>query len=272
MARKPRKYGASGVYHITMRAVNREDIFRDEDDYNEFLTMLKLYKSLFHFEVYAYALMTNHIHLLIKEGDECISNTMKRITIKFVMWYNRKYKRTGNLFQGRFHSEPIDNETYLLAAFRYITQNPLHAHMEKEVGNYPWTSFTEYKTGNEKYVETAFLRNYFNGTNELLKFLVVDTKSDKFSRITPLMEHDIKMENYGCNPEKPRKLLPSDGIVAKFLESISGCKNQFEFSKLSTEKRRNLLRSSSKEGYSVRSVSRVTGFSRTSINLAVYTS
>ena len=67
--------------------------------------------------------MGNHLHLLIKEGNEKIGNTMRRIGVSYAYWYNRQYDRSGHLFQGRFKSEPIEDDTYFLTVLRYIYQN-----------------------------------------------------------------------------------------------------------------------------------------------------
>ena len=71
--------------------------------------------------------MSNHIHLLLKEGEEDLGTLFKRIGASYVYWYNWKYNRTGHLFQDHFKSEPVEDDTYLLTVLRYIHQNPLKA-------------------------------------------------------------------------------------------------------------------------------------------------
>lgn len=123
MARQPRKKSDSGIYHIIMRGINRQNIFEDQEDYYKFIETIKQYKEISGYQIYAYCLMGNHVHLLLIVGNEPLEQIMRRICGSFVYWYNRKYQRTGNLFQDRFKSEPVDNDNYLLTVLRYIHQN-----------------------------------------------------------------------------------------------------------------------------------------------------
>ena len=102
MPRKPRQLSSTGIYHVILRSVNQHIIFEEISDYQKFLYILSDCKSYFDVSIYAYCLMDNHIHLLLKEGEEDISVTMKRLEISYVQWYNKKYDRTGPLFQNRY--------------------------------------------------------------------------------------------------------------------------------------------------------------------------
>lgn len=110
-----------------LRGANRQEIFHDEEDHAQFLKILGRYKQKCKIQVYAWCLMGNHIHLLLKEGDEELAITMKRISVSYVWFYNWKYKTTGHLFQDRYRSENVESDRYLLAAVRYIHQNPVKA-------------------------------------------------------------------------------------------------------------------------------------------------
>lgn len=171
MPRKPRKTSSSAIYHVILRGVNRQAIFLDSQDCLQFLNILKQYKKEHNYEIYAYCLMDNHVHLLIKEGDESISNTMKRIGIKFVAWYNKKYDRCGHLFQDRFKSEPVENEKYFWTVFRYIHQNPLNAGIETKVGRYKWTSFFAYSKSISELVNISFAYSVLGSKAEVLRFI-----------------------------------------------------------------------------------------------------
>ena len=116
MPRQKRQKSESGIYHIILRGVNRQNVFQDQEDYEKFLQVLSDCKAISEFKVYAYCLMSNHIHIIIQESTEKIDLIMKRIGTRYVYWYNIKYKRVGHLFQDRFLSEPIDDESYLLSA------------------------------------------------------------------------------------------------------------------------------------------------------------
>lgn len=84
---------------------------------------------------FSYCLMDNHVHLLIKEGEE-IGESIKRITVRYVHWYNEKDERTGHLFQNRFRREAVETEGYLISVSRYIHQNPVKAGMVNKVEDY----------------------------------------------------------------------------------------------------------------------------------------
>ena len=92
-------------------------------------------------EVYAYCLMGNHVHLLLREGSEDISRMMKRIGIRFASFYKWKYQYSGHVFQDRFRSEPVNDDKYFLAVYRYIVLNPVKAGLAGEIGEYPWCSY-----------------------------------------------------------------------------------------------------------------------------------
>ncbi len=101
-----------------VRGINQQNIFVEDNDYLKYIDTLREYKKEITFELYAYCLMGNHLHLLIKEGNEEIGNTMRRIGVSYAYWYNRQYDRSGHLFQGRFKSEPVEDDTYFLTVLR----------------------------------------------------------------------------------------------------------------------------------------------------------
>ena len=127
MPRKARLKSQSGIYHIVMRGINRQQIFIEDEDYHRFLQTLKYYKESSGYNIYAYCLMRNHLHILLKEGSEPLAQIMRRICGKFVYWYNQKYDRVGYLFQDRFKSEPVEDDAYFLTVLRYILPIPLRS-------------------------------------------------------------------------------------------------------------------------------------------------
>lgn len=127
MPRKARIESKSGIYHIMLRGINRQQIFEDDEDFEKFLWVLKDVKQLSRFKLYGYCLMGNHIHLLLKPENEPLELIFRRIGSKYVYWYNLKYQRTGHLFQDRFKSEPVENISSFFVVLRYIHQNPVKA-------------------------------------------------------------------------------------------------------------------------------------------------
>lgn len=124
MPRQARKKSESGIYHIMLRGINKQQIFEDDEDCQKYLQILKECKAVSEFKLFAYCLMGNHIHLLIQLGKEPIDLIFKRIGSRYVYWYNLKYRRTGHLFQDRYKSEPVEADSYFLTVVRYIHQNP----------------------------------------------------------------------------------------------------------------------------------------------------
>ena len=120
----PRKISQSGIYHVMLRGINQQQIFESSEDYEKFIQMIEICKTISKFKIFAYCLMGNHIHLLIKQESEPLEQIFKRMGGRFVYWYNTKYQRSGHLFQDRFKSEPVEDDRYFLTVLRYIHQNP----------------------------------------------------------------------------------------------------------------------------------------------------
>ena len=144
MPRMARKKSSSGIYHIMLRGINKQDIFHEAEDRIKLIEILNYYRDICEYEIYGYCLMSNHIHLLIKEGKETISQAIKRIGVNYAYWYNSKYARCGHLFQDRFKSETVEDDRYLLTVLRYIHQNPVKAGIVAEAIKYRWSSYSEY--------------------------------------------------------------------------------------------------------------------------------
>ena len=142
----PRICFDGAIYHVTARGDNREPIFFDDSDYRKYLRLLQRYKRECGFVLYAYALMPNHIHLLIGAmRTMTISGIMQRLGIAYTRYFNARHKRVGHVFQGRFHSKLIDQDVYLLVASRYVHLNPVRAQLVKDPATYPWSSYRSYR-------------------------------------------------------------------------------------------------------------------------------
>ena len=127
MARTARAVGDSGIYHVMLRGINRQRIFEDDEDREKFLEILKKSKEKDGFDLLAWCLMPNHVHLLIKENEVKLGTIFRRIGASYVYWYNGKYERTGHLFQDRFKSEPVEDDAVSLTVIRYIHRDPVKA-------------------------------------------------------------------------------------------------------------------------------------------------
>jgi putative transposase len=129
------------IYHVLNRGNNRQIVFVDDQDYLHYLEILKRYKERFNFKIFAYCLMTNHIHLLIKTSSGgTISQIMKAMTIAHTRHYHLKYTSSGHIWQGRFKSPIVSEDEYLLTLMRYIEQNPVRAGIVEHPEKYLYSS------------------------------------------------------------------------------------------------------------------------------------
>lgn len=157
-------YVADSFYHVYNRGLNKKDIFTDDDDYRIFLNLLK--RSLgekiqtnikgreypnFHndLELLAYCLMPNHYHLLIKTKDDpkLLPELMRSVITAYVMYFNKRYKRNGRLFEQHYRGVRIDSDDYLWHISRYIHLNPLD--VGEDYKTYPYSSI-DYYIGSKK--------------------------------------------------------------------------------------------------------------------------
>lgn len=145
MPRRPRIAFENAFFHVFNRGLNKQEIFIDPSDYRKFLERLEKLKTTNNFDhaIYAYVLMPNHFHLLIQTKKTPISKIMTSLLTSYSMYFNRKYKREGTLFQNRFKSKLCDKDSYFLGASRYIHLNPIEAGLSLTLGDYPWSSYQE---------------------------------------------------------------------------------------------------------------------------------
>ena len=144
MVRSLRKESASGIHHVILRGVSRQEILHDDSDCRRFLDTVLKYKRNAGVQVYGWCLMRNHVHLLIREGEEEISATMKRIAVSYARYYNDKYEVSGHVFQDRFRSQPVETDGYLMRVTRYIHQNPVKAGFVVKPDDWQWSSCLGY--------------------------------------------------------------------------------------------------------------------------------
>ena len=244
MPRAARKISATNIYHVMVRGVNQQNIFVDDEDNERFIATLSRYQKEIEYELYAYCLMGNHVHLLMKEGKETLGNTMRRIGASYVYWYNWQYNRKGHLFQDRYKSEPVQDDTYFLTVLRYIHQNPLKAGLVKKVDEYKWSSFNEYtketQIVNTDYALAMFSEDRKMALKKFKEFNMMDN-NDKCLEITP--------ERKTISDKKIREL-----VQEKYNIELASLHN--EDSKTQIEVLRFLKQL---EGSSLRQLSRLTG-------------
>ncbi len=138
MPRRPR-IDFAGFHHVVNRGVARGKVYKTADDKKKFLEVLCKACNIYKVNVHDYCLMDNHYHLLIESTQENLSLFMRQINSNYAIYFNKKYRRAGHLWQGRYKSWYIINEDYLYMLFRYIEHNPIKAKMTQTVGEYPFT-------------------------------------------------------------------------------------------------------------------------------------
>ena len=142
MPRKLRFYLPGVPAHIVQRGYSREPVFFEREDYQAYLGWLQEASARYNCKVHAYVLMTNHIHILATPEDKnSISLMMQYIGRQYVPYINHSYGSSGSIWEGRYKSNIIHDETYLLTCMRYIELNPVRAAMVKSPGAYRWSSY-----------------------------------------------------------------------------------------------------------------------------------
>lgn len=141
MARPLRIEFEGALYHVTSRGDRREAIYEDDADRERFLEVLGQVASDFNWLVHAYCLMTNHYHLVVETPDGNLSKGMRQLNGVFTQYSNRRHRRTGHLFQGRYKAILVDADSYLPELARYVVLNPVRARMTPDPGAWPWSSY-----------------------------------------------------------------------------------------------------------------------------------
>lgn len=246
MGRLPRKKSTTGIYHVMVRGINKEPIFREEKDRSRYLEVLAKVKESAPFLIHAYCLMDNHVHLLLQELEEPIGDTMKRIGSSYVYWFNRKYERVGHLFQGRFRSEAVEDDSYFLTVLRYIHQNPVKAKITRHCCEYPWSSYAVYAGAAQRgsvLVDTAFSLGVMGGREQLLRFIN-----------TPNSDRCLDIENVIPLSDSEFLMLAGDLLGGKPITCLI---------KMHPRERDQILRQfKAIEGVTIRQIARLTGLGR----------
>lgn len=147
MARPPRLEASGVVYHIMARGNERRAVFRDDADRERYLSRLAHYREKFGFRLLAFCLMDNHVHLAIETGEEPLSRIMAGLQSSYTQGFNRRHRRVGHLFEGRYKAYVVDKDAYLLGLVRYIHENPVKGGVVERSWEYRWSSDRHYRRG-----------------------------------------------------------------------------------------------------------------------------
>lgn len=253
VARRPRAKSESGVYHIMLRGINRQTIFEDDEDREMFIGTVDAFRGDTSYKTYAYCLMDNHVHLLIREQDDSISTIVKKMAASYVYWFNKKYDRFGHLFQGRFKSEVVEDDRYFLTVLRYIHQNPLKAGLARDMDACRWTSYQEYIVkGRQPVVDIDMGLNLFSQYRDKAVAMYID-----FHREV----HNDKCMDYGdfirLTDKQVRAVMIKLGYTTTALQHMSLPSRNSALQELKGV-----------PGISLRQLARVTGISKSVIERA----
>jgi len=165
MARKPRIHFPGALYHVISRGNQGQRIFRQDKDRFYYLDLLSRYYNRYDFRLYAYVLMSNHVHLLAEAGKVPLAKVMQGLQQSYTLYFNRKYGLVGHLFQGRYKSILCDRDCYLLELVRYIHLNPVRSKLVRDALDYPWSSHRIYLgkgAGHEEFVQREWILSQFS--------------------------------------------------------------------------------------------------------------
>ena len=235
-----------------LRGLNGQDLFHNDEDYLFFQDRLlqlshpkdvegKPMEPFCH--IYAFCLMTNHVHLMLRTIGKDLSEVVKSLAVSYARYYNHSFSRRGYLFQDRFRSEPVEDFKYLITLFRYIHQNPLKAGLVSDVESYRWSSWLEYSS----------VSGHIPSICE--KSFILDQVD--LSQILALVKQPL--EGTDCS-KLGENIHPSDDDVRQMLsERLKGGLKPECMADLPKNERNEILLSVIQKGAGIRQLGRITG-------------
>lgn len=250
MPRKHRRTSSTGIYHIILRSINHRIIFEENSDYLKFLSTLSISKEKYGIDILAYCVMDTHVHFMLRSDLNNISLFFQSVGSKFVLWYNKKYERTGSLFQERYSSFVVETERYFLYTLVYIHNNPVKAGVCLAPSEYRWSSFNAYYGAHNPLVNVTYAINLFGSKEALHRFFA----------------HNFNITNEISFPifEKKRNFMTDEDALRIFKE-VTGLPSVSATAALPKVTRNNNIRMLKKKGLTVKQISRVMAVSTTTV-------
>lgn len=174
-----RKRSSTDLYHVIARGINREPIFKQKREKNNFIRLLLKHLKDRDIEIYAYAIMSTHFHILIRVDLKLLSSYLAIVLAEFAEYYNFKHNRNGHVFQDRFKSECVETSQYFWNCIRYIHMNPVNAHVVKTPENYTFSSLKEYETRKSRIIHSKAIEIYQSEFVDFEEFLDFHQKIQK---------------------------------------------------------------------------------------------
>lgn len=244
MPRKRRLLSETNIYHVVIKGTNSQLLFEERKDYLKYLDILAYQKTQCNFQIYAYCLMSNHVHLLIQSDYVPIDILFKKINTTYSCWFNMKYKRFGPLQDGRYYSEPVDNIEYFMCALRYIHLNPVKAGLEEYPGEkYEWCSYNSYVLSPPDITDTTLALEEFGDLDSFVAFHNAENQDDC------LDVHKIKVR------------IPDD-VAMDIIKEICNVQDTTDVAEFNILERNKCVRLFKERGVSARQINRLTGIPR----------
>ncbi len=194
MSKSPLIHFKGALFHITARGNDKRKIFLDDPrDFSRYTLNIEKCQKKFPFNLHAFVLMPNHLHLLIEVKKHSIDKIMQVLQTGYTMYFNRKYNHVGHLFQGRYKSFLVDKESYLLELVRYIHLNPVRAHIVENPNDYFWSSNGAYFDSQHDFnriIDKSFILAHFSdhpqNQKKAYKEFILSGIGNKWNEIFPI--------------------------------------------------------------------------------------
>lgn len=247
MPRSARKHCESNIYHIFIRGVGRQLVFEDDQDREMFLEQMSRFLRG-ECRLLAWVLMDNHVHLLIRGSMEAISLFMQKVESSYSGYFNKRHDRVGYLFQGRFGSEGIADDRQLLAALRYIHQNPVKGGLSRSC-DYRWSSYGEYlrrRGRTSGLCDVSFANGAFDDVTQFERFHTEEEHA-------PLLDVESCHHRYERMSDAQATRIASQALGEGWKAALANCVKA---------ERDERIRSLKSVGLSIRQIERLTGIGR----------
>lgn len=227
MPRGPREKSEESVYHVMSRSISEKDLFQCDEDKDHYLKLLKKYINLCHCKIYAYILMDNHAHIFVDPCGFDISDFMRHLNNAYVTYFNRHYNRHGHLFQGRFGSKIVDNDTYALTLSAYIHNNakdiPGYEGKEELYKYSSYGIYTGCREDKEGIIDTEYILSVFsNNTKAAQQKYRLFTESMKETGIMKEVDESITRAYTENIYKSEKKRIVRDKVPGELLQKMSG--------------------------------------------------
>ncbi|MCH9770447.1 MAG: transposase [Gammaproteobacteria bacterium] len=212
MSTRNRIYYPGAIYHIYTRGNNKKNIFHDDLDKKLMYRLLEKFSGKYNVNLYAFCLMSNHIHLLVEVSDVGIDKFMHSVCQRHSALFNKKYNQVGHLFQSRYNAILVDSENYFLKLVQYIHQNPVKAKLVSDAEQYYWSSHNIYLGKAQlKWVHTNVVLQHFSSLREYKEFINNHSNEDEQNFLTGIGGSGVL-----ASQQKIKTLLGNDAYVRYF--------------------------------------------------------